>query len=490
MDYVFKNSDEKIKIITELENYNGMLCGEYLDKNCELYKKIMKELSYDFNKTCIRLNKCSRNLSNNLEGTDLLFISKNIGGFNRKGIVIKENDEKLIYKNLNFVDLVLDEENIEKGEMNIFTHELGHVMMTNIMPEFIKYSKSTKQHCSMGITDYYNAFFEGFGEHFERLTFDYINKYRDCFNKRYKYKFDPIKLWHCDIDANFRINKVLENGYIYKKILPSVSVDTMNLSDIIMLEHTSCIYDKTKVLNGNEMLSSEGVMATLFYRINTNDKIKNNYMKREDFNKFALNEIPNSEDIKNIFSPFENVMLKNFLIWNLMKDKINEESIPAIDYITLWCEYFEDDKEEILKIFISTTLGTTFTNDLKEIYEELSLVGMVGNVDKFITKLEEYKELYSHIVKLVKDDKLSLSKNVYKEIWVKSDNIVVPSVLWDDKSKKPLMININTASIYDLLAINNIDFEKAEKIIKVRDNRKGFGSLDEFYQILYNDCLF
>ena len=231
-------------------------------------------------------------------------------------------------------------------------------------------------------------------------------------------------------------------------------------------------------------------MATLFYRINTNDKIKNNYMKREDFNKFTLNEIPNSEDIKNIFSPFENVMLKNFLVWNFMKDKINEESIPVIDYITLWCDYFEDDKEEILKIFISTTLGTTFTNDLKEIYEELSLVGMVGNVDKFITKLEEYKELYSHIVKLVKDDKLSLSKNVYKEIWVKSDNIVVPSVLWDDKSKKPLMININTASIYDLLAINNIDFEKAEKIIKVRDNRKGFGSLDEFYQILYNDCLF
>lgn len=173
-----------------------------------------------------------------------------------------------------------------------------------------------------------------------------------------------------------------------------------------------------------------------------------------------------------------------------MKDKINEESAPAIDYITLWCEYFEDDKEEILKIFISTTLGTTFTNDLKEIYEELSLIGMVGNVEKFITKLEEYKELYSNILKLVKDDKLSLSKNIYKEIWIKSDSVVVPSVLWDENSKKPLMININTASIYDLLAINNIDFKKAEKIIKIRDNRNGFGSLDEFYQILYNDCLF
>ena len=95
-----------------------------------------------------------------------MFLSKTEGGFPRQGFILKEGEQTTEYPDLFFVDLVLDEKRLAQGELDIYSHELGHVMMLNIMGDEIPDQRSTKQHVSMGITDYSIAFFEGWGIHF------------------------------------------------------------------------------------------------------------------------------------------------------------------------------------------------------------------------------------------------------------------------------------------------------------------------------------
>ncbi len=490
MELIFPNEIEEICLVVKSKEDKENFFGERLDKNSSLYRNIMEQLDFDFHKLLIKLNQCSRNLSKNLEGPNILYISDNVGGFPRTGILLKEKNEYVEYKNLNFVDLVLNDETLRNGELGIFSHELAHVMMENIIPNMENYSKASKPHGSVGITDYFMAFIEGWGEHFERLVYENIDFYKDIYKKSFYYDKQILKLWNCNIDSEMRINGIYKNKYIYKKLLPQIDISNVDIEDVIIAHHTSDIYDRTKLLNPQEMMSSEGVIATLFYRINTNEILQNNYLKKDIISSFCIRDIPKDVQIENLFTPFENVILKNFWVWNSIKDNLNENSIPFIEYIKEWCKCFPEDKDEIINIFITTTLGETVDKELGKIYEKLSYEGMIGNMDDFIHILGEYRDKLNNLCKKVKNNEVAIDNLIGPELWIENKDVSLPKFLWSKDSKVNLMVNINTASVYEIMSLTNISYEQAEKILKLRNEKKYFSSLEDVNEIIKKIVLY
>ena len=222
-DLVFPDPDRKIVLVSADTGRYEMRRGTRLAAEVPLSIHINKELSHPFIQSLIRLNQCSRNLAGNDQGPNVLFLSQDQGGFARQGLVLNDNGRTATYPELNYVDLVIDPDRLEAGELDIFTHELGHVMMNNIWTQLGSGAKqylSPKMHVSMGVTDYYTAIYEGFGEYFQRLTHEEIPLYQEKFGIRLRRPDNSVAAWHSTIDEELRINAVLQNQYIFRKLLP------------------------------------------------------------------------------------------------------------------------------------------------------------------------------------------------------------------------------------------------------------------------------
>ncbi len=476
---IFPDPGEKICIVQAVGKSKDLLMGEKLDRNNPLAKKVLEQLDYPYHRSMIKLSQCARNLAADREGPNVLFLSQTEGGFPRQGLILERKEKSENFPHLYYVDLVLDEERVDRGELDIYSHELGHVMMLNIMGDEIPDSRSTKQHVSMGITDYSIAFFEGWGIHFQRLAFDHVPFYRETYTEALDYSRSFARAWHSNIDQSLRLNGVLDNSYIHGKHLPHVDRSSLGLEELILLEHTSPSFDRTRLRNAQQMLSSEGVLATLFYRINTDEVLQNNYQEKAFYSRFLLRPIPANISVKEIFTPLENVFLKNFYIWNKIKGSLNPEDSPLIPFIQEWSRSFPEDREEILKLFIMTTVGKTATQDLGKTYETMSYHGMIGDYQKYRELAAQFRDKTSSLIQKVLKGELSLDANVGPQIWVKNNDFLIRTTLWNPGYKKPLSINLNTASVFDLASFPKIGLDSAKELIEKREELGYFTSLEQ-----------
>jgi len=475
---IFPDPQQKICLVEGLGKDGDLLSGRKMPPDTPLVRAILDELSVPFHQSVIKLSQCSRNLVSDSVGPNVLYLSKNEGGFPRQGLVLKVKGQSFSYPDLFYVDLVLDERRVANGELDIYSHELGHVMMLNIWKN-IPDPQSSKQHVSMGITDYTTAVFEGWGIHFQRLAFDNIPRYRSIFKESFDFRRSTGRLWHSNIDQELRINGVLQNSFIYQKLLPGVDLSRLNQEELILLEHTSPEFDITRLKNGQQMLSCEGVLATLFYRINTNESLQNNFLEKEFYNRFLLSPMPDDLEPKDLFSPFENVMLKNFWVWSRLNTAALEDRHLFIEYIKEWSRAFPDDKEEIFKLFILTTVGKTINNDLGSAYERMAYAGLIGDIQKFRGIFPEFSSVYEDLIKKIFSGELSLESNMGPQLWIQNTDFLIRRTLWDVSRKLPLSINVNTTSAFELSTFPGISLEKAEQIIRRREELGYFKSMEE-----------
>ncbi|MCB0278052.1 MAG: helix-hairpin-helix domain-containing protein [Calditrichaeota bacterium] len=482
---IFPDITKKIILLEEVDSKSGLIAGRPL-QNHKLNEQLLNELNDPFYQSLIKLNQCSRNLAGNTDGDNVLLLSSNEGGFARHGLTRIEDNTRVDYPELNYVDLVVDEQNTI-GALDIFAHELGHVMMQNIWTNFAAQSKnklSSKMHVSMGITDYYVAISEGFGEQFQRLTNEHIATYQTLFENKYRSGDGTSRLWHSSIDEELRLTAVLTNKYIFKKIMPQGPVlNELSAEEKILLSHTSPIYDPSRLKNAQEMLSSEGVLATLFYKMNTNQILQNNYQDKSFYNAFLLSAIPDNLDIKTVFSGFENVMLKQFWIWRMLNRKDLAGKAPLLEFIREWINAFPEDKTELISMFIGMTAGKTVNNRLADLFESLSLHGMVGNYSRYAESRKQYRQELEQMINDVINGRAKIDGNIGPEIWIENQNLKIRQALWMEEPKSQLRININTADEFDLSSFVNIDLETARRIIHERDKLGYFSTMAQFEAI-------
>lgn len=481
---IFPDPGEKICLVTADNKEAKMLSGKKVIKETSLTKQIMKELDHPFHRSVIKLNQCSRNLSANQNGPNVLFLSQNQGGFPRTGLVLTADGKTTEYPQLNYVDLVLDDRRLADGELYIFSHELGHVMMNNTWDTFGETAGenlSPKQHVSMGVTDYYKAFYEGWGIHFEAFAND-IEWYRESFRRSFDYDKIPAGLWHSNIDRELRINAVLQDRYIYRKLLPAPDkTNSLKLEQLILLEHASPVFDKTRLKNAQQMLSCEGVIASLFFKINSNTKLQNNYRDKAFYQHFLLAEIPEGTLLQDIFTPFENVILKNFYVWQQLKSKGQKlkNKAPFIEFTREWCRSFPEDREELLRLFTAVTAGKTMSKEPAGLFEEMAFLGVIGDYYKYREMKNRYEESLNILTTKLLNHEIELDANMGPEIWIINTGFSIQTVLWSGKRKKPLAINLNTASIYEIATFPGISIETAAEIVAKRKELGFFKSVEE-----------
>ncbi len=249
--------------------------------------------------------------------------------------------------------------------------------------------------------------------------------------------------------------------------------------ELILSEHTSPVFDFTKLKNAQEMLSCEGVIATLFYKINTNKPLQNNFLKNDFYEKFLLSQIADGTNPKDIFTPFENVILKNFWIWEQIKHTDFNKQQIVIAFIKEWCNSFPEDRQEITKIFLAITQGKTVCNELADIYEELAWYGSLGDYFRYKEINKQYNQKFDEIKNNVLADFSILEQNVGPEIWLENEKVMIRTTLWIAKHKMPLKININTAGLYEIASFESFGILKAKEFITIRDKLGYFKSFEE-----------
>ncbi len=477
-NWIFPDPNRKISLVIADGNEGTLLSGTSLPPDSDLGKKISHELAYSFHQSIIKLSQCSRNFTGDANGPNVLFLSRTEGGFPRQGLILKDQGRIAEYPELYYVDLVLDEQRLARGDLDIFSHEMGHVMMLNIwknMPE----QRSNKQHVSMGVTDYSTALFEGWGIHFQRLCYDSTPDYLEKYHNSFHYSQNVSRSWHSNIDQDLRINGVLQNIYIHPQLLPAVNTADLDQEQLILLEHASPIFDKTRLRNAQQMLSCEGVLATLFYRISSNRMLQENYEENNFYLRFLLR--PLSEDItpRDLFSPFENVMLKHFWIWSRLDKNLSENQVPAVEYIKEWGRSFPEDKEEVYKIFLLTTLGKTASNRLGKIYEKLAFSGMQGDITRYRRAVEEFRQEYKTLIENALQDEVDLAGEIGPQLWVQNPHLLMRKALWSPSPKRPLWINLNTATVYEIASFPNVSMEDAQRIVLARNEKGYFSTWEE-----------
>jgi hypothetical protein len=388
---IFPDPAQEIWIVKQIPGGGDLPLGRRLPESDPLAAKIMAELRLPFHHSVIRLSQCSRNLAQRQPGPNVLFLSGNEGGFPRHGLAVQEGKEVREYPDLNYVDLVLDEDRLAGGGLSIYSHELGHVMMMNVGPGLPE-TRSVKQHVSMGVTDESTAFNEGWGEHFQRLAYDAVPAYARAFVDGFDYRRGVRGLWHSNVDEELRLNGVVENLYIWQKALPVDDPSRFSPEELVLLEHTSPLFDRTRLKNGRQMLACEGVLATLFFRIDTSPVIQNNYAAAPFYEPFLLAPFPRSGKPQDIFTPFENALLKNLWVWSLMKRRLaaGPEKPPLLVFLEEWGRAFPQDRDELLRIFLATTAGRTASTEPGRLLETASLAGIVGDYARFMPAASNY----------------------------------------------------------------------------------------------------
>ncbi len=475
---VFPDPSHEIWIVRSSPGHSTLPSGTRLPESDPLAAKILDELRLPFHHSVIKLSQCSRNLAGRKDGPNVLYLSANEGGFPRHGLALNDGNKTVEFPDLNYVDLVLDEMRLGEGDLSIYSHELGHVMMFNVWEHFPE-RESVKQHVSMGITDYAMAFSEGWGEHFQRLAYDAIPRYQEIFRDGFNYQRATRTLWHSQIDEELRIDGVLRNVYIWQKMLPAAGLNVSDLEQSILLEHTSPIFDGTRLKNAQQMLACEGVLATLFYRINTDPVLRGNYAAPSFYERFLLSRIPAGIKPQDIFTPYENVMLKNFWVWHLLNVKTGDGKVIFVEFLKEWAAAFPQDKNEIWGIFLATTAGQTVSRELGQAYEQAALAGMIGDYQKFSRSAAEYKKALAEWTAKVLSGAAAVDARIGPELWITNKNFLVRTTLWNAEEKMPLRVNLNTCSACDLVTFPGITADKAAKIVAARYKAGFFRSLDE-----------
>ncbi|TSA35825.1 MAG: hypothetical protein D4R64_08925 [Porphyromonadaceae bacterium] len=484
-EYIFPDVNRKFIIVGATQSGERKLTGKEMAPTDTLAALVLADITLPFNWQMVRMSQCARNLVKNTDGPNMLFLSKNEGGFPRTGIWLTDIEGKEIhYPDLAFVDLVLDKNRIAQGDLSIYTHELGHVMMGLILGgtlEKLKLDRSPKQHVSMGVTDYLTAFNEGWGVHFQRLAYDQTEKYRKAFDDKLTPDRSMSLVWHSGMDEYLRLNYVKDNGYIYEKLIQAGTMtDSLEPEQRILLDHTSPAFDHTRIKNAQQMLSCEGVLATLFYQINIDQKLALNYLNTDFYTPFLVKPIPAGISPEQIFSPIENMMIKNFQVWNQMKN-LTITGSPLIPWIEEWCRQFPDDRDEILKQFIQLTKGVTVSPELARLTEKINYLGQIGEYQEFKSSLPQYQDLVKKLVESCKSDIESLGANIGPELWVRSKSVKIRRALWMPEPKTPLAVNLNTASLPEIEAF--MDKSKAWEFIQKRREIGYFTSLEQVKQL-------
>jgi len=410
-----------------------------------------------------------------------LLLSNEEGGFARYGFWMERTNGRRELVMAGYVDLVVDQRSVDSGGFEeIFCHELGHLILRSLLGD-LSHGPSRKMHQSMTVTDYPTAFDEGYAEHFQPLARDetknpVLRKIQSGTGTT-----DLDLLWLSNLDTQLRTDGVKRNLFVHRKAPPAVNAGQgADLYQVFLNEESSTQFLNGALKNGQEMMASEGVIATLFYRLVNRESLRNRYREPAFCRQFLEANAGRDTDPQKEISPYENVNLKLFAAMRQVAPEAGDSSRPlAIALIDAYAKLFPEEAKNVYDLFLATTYAVTASQEAATAFERAAAAGQVGDLDSYRQDSRAAFSLLDQITNRVAKGDLALDANLGPELWLLNDDFKIAPAVWERERTVPLSINLNTASEPELMTLPGVDSALAARIVSTRHSRGYFSSLDE-----------
>jgi hypothetical protein len=409
-----------------------------------------------------------------------LLLSNEEGGFARYGFWMERANGRRELVMAGYVDLVVDQRSVDSGGFEeIFCHELGHLILRSLLGD-LSHGPSRNMHQSMTVTDYPTAFDEGFAEHFQPLARDETKNATLRKIQAGTGTTDLDLLWLSNLDAQLRTDGVKRNLFVHRKA-PAANVGQgADLYQAFLDEETSIQFLPATFKNAQEMMASEGVIATLFYRLVNRESLRNKYREPAFYSQFLEANAGRDADPQKEITPYENVNMKLFAAMRQIAPQAGDSSRPlAIALIDAYAKLFPEEAKSAYDLFLATTYGVTVSPEAANAFERAAAPGQIGDIDSYRQNSRAAFSLLDQITNRVAKGDVRLDANLGPELWLLNDGFKIAPAVWERERTVSLSLNLNTASEPELMTLPGIDSALAARIVASRHSRGYFHSLDE-----------
>ena len=379
----------------------------------------------------LKLDEQAQRLSGQSMQPTWLLLTDEEGGFAKRGFWLREHGHDR-FVDQPYVALVVDADSIADGSFEeIFAHETGHVLLHRLLTR-LPTGMSRVNHGSLTITDDPTALDEGFAIHFQALsrllTLNSALKANDA--GLGSKPFTP--LWQSRVDGTLRIDGVRRNWFIHRQLLPPGD------DDALARRANSSAFDVGALKNGNQMMASEGVVATLFYRA------------------LAL------------AAPVDRYVSLFRALQQLDRQALHPDSPLLALLAKSWMTTDPPQGKRFAKIFVETTYGATIERALPQATMELAQLGRLGKQQAFVERLKPARAQLAALIERVSQQPDMLTAGLGPALWV--------------ATTESLVLNLNTAEADQLAALDASLAEWGGKIVAERDAHGPYGSLGDLTQ--------
>ncbi|GAA5075249.1 ComEA family DNA-binding protein [Lysobacter panacisoli] len=412
----------------------------------ELFDLVQREAREGFLATVLALDESAQRIAGakTLVPT-WLYLSAEDGGFARRGFWLEE-DGKRRYVDELFVDLVVDADIVADGGFEeIFTHEMGHVFLRRLFPG-LPYGYSRTPHSSMSVTDYPTAFDEGFATHFQSVV------RRHSRNERLRAQTEGLEdkpflpYWLSNLDRSGRIDGVRRNRFVQAQLVPPG-----NAGEALARANESTAFDTARLKNGQQMLSSEGVIATLFYR-------------------WLAPGAGDRDAVVARYAPLFRTLARS-ATW-----KIEPDTPVFLEVVERYCADVPDDCARVRGIVLDTTYGATADPALARASEAMAERGRIGDMAGYVERLKPARAQMAQLHKDVAASPSKLRAALGPDLWLMGRSATkLPGMPSDE-----VPVNLNTAQAEALRALPDLDDAAIARALESRRSDGAFRDLADF----------
>ena len=420
-----------------------------------------------------------------------LFLSDRQGGFPAEHFWLEMPDGSLQEKkDVPFVDTVVGERDLVPGTPDgveaIYAHELAHLLMAALAGPAPKRATS-ETHFITVRTDAWTAFVEGFGEHMQPMSLDHypraawqaartapmppavVVQYERFVREQVAGCWIcPANLaflrWHGRGESWLRDGPVRVNLFARPITLPSALTGDGRPAGEVRMYRDVVPRFGSGLKNGQQMLESEGVIATLFYRLASDEGLRAHYRDTGFYERFvppgAAADLM-ARGPAALFSPAENVYLKMF---DVLHTTFAWSDWPAVSFVKAYAERFPDEAGAVYDVFLAVTHGVTVAPD----------AGARSHEPGYLTGLRDS----------VLAGSTTLDAGLGAPLWVTVPGFRLGMGLFRYfPIPNPYSFDLNAADVADLRQVSGVDSALASAIIAARDRRGWFGAVDDVVNV-------
>lgn len=437
----------------------------------DLNTRLLEMLQSTVNAQILRLERCVRHLAGGSEEPMYLLLSQEEGGYARFGFWLQEGGARRQVE-APYVDLVVTDYSLQTGFVeSTFAHEMGHVLLRQLVPG-ITHGFARKPHSSLVVSDYPTALDEGFAIHFELLVRD-ATQNPHLLGKVHGKAQDLINCWMNNVDGRLRQEGVRANQFVHRKALPAaVPEPVTDLYELWREDETGPNFLVDRLKNGQAMLASEGVGATLFYRWVTCESMRATYREPAFYERFGT--APDQ------VTTYENVTLKLLTaVFELGRRPYDPGRPWLADLAGAYATLFPDEAAHVCGLFLETTWGTTVSPALARDLEAIARHGRLGHMQEFVSQFRPGFDRLMSLRDEVAAGRASLTDGLGPELWVLNEAFLVSRRHFGGGEREPFALNLNTATQVEWMTIPGLDLALARRIVDAREERGFFGSVEE-----------